>query len=62
MMGELIVGTSALLALAFCVGWIVSPALRAWLERPKHRFQSQIQGYDRLQRESTGSSRRPRGD
>jgi len=43
---DLIVGLSVLFALAFLAAWIVSPALRAWVERPKHRFQENVRRYD----------------
>ncbi len=39
-------------ALAFTVilviAWIVSPSLRTWIERPKYRFLSNVESYDRL--------------
>lgn len=47
---DLIVGLSILFALAFLVAWIVSPGLRAWVERPKHRFQENVRRYDKEQR------------
>ena len=49
MITDLIVLASAALTLAFVVAWLVSPALRAWIERPKYRFQDAVQGYDRAQ-------------
>jgi len=39
-----------LLALAFAIvltiAWSVSPNLRAWIERPKYRFQKNLRSYD----------------
>jgi hypothetical protein len=43
---DLIVGLSVLFALTFLVAWIVSPALRAWVERPKYRLQENMRRYD----------------
>jgi hypothetical protein len=43
---DLIVWSSVALALAFVAAWAASPALRAWIERPKHRFLDAVQRYD----------------
>ena len=43
MISDLIVLASVALAAAFVVAWLVSPGLRAWIERPKHRFQDAVQ-------------------
>ena len=40
-MTVLVFGASAC-ALAFIIAWAVSPALRARIERPKHRFQERL--------------------
>ncbi|MCC6991139.1 MAG: hypothetical protein IT181_19195 [Acidobacteria bacterium] len=47
MISDLIVWSSVALALVFVAAWAASPALRAWIERPKHQFLSAVQGYDR---------------
>lgn len=47
MMGDLIVWLSVAFAVAFAAAWVWRPDLRAWLERPKYRFQAQVQEYDR---------------
>ncbi len=44
-----IVLTALLLSLAFVAAWILSPALRARIERPKYRFLADVRGYDRIQ-------------
>jgi hypothetical protein len=46
---DVIVGLSLLFALAFLAAWIFSPALRAWVERPKYRFQENVRRYDQMQ-------------
>jgi hypothetical protein len=47
MIVNLIVFLSILFALVFLVFWLVRPDLRAWIERPKYRFQANVQNYDR---------------
>ena len=47
MITDLIVLASVVFTVAFIVAWVVSPALRAWIERPKHRFHDLSRGYDR---------------
>lgn len=51
MISDLIVLTSVGLAAAFVAAWLVSPRLRAWIERPKHRFHDAVREYDRTQRQ-----------
>ncbi|MEP7116170.1 MAG: hypothetical protein ABI880_01205 [Acidobacteriota bacterium] len=46
MISDLIVWASVALAAVFVAAWAASPALRAWIERPKHRFLEAAQGYD----------------
>jgi hypothetical protein len=48
---DLIVLTSVLLTIAFVAVWLVSPRLRAWIERPKHHFHDAVKEYDREQRQ-----------
>jgi hypothetical protein len=33
-------------AAVFFVAWLIRPDLRAWIERPKYRFQANVQSYD----------------
>jgi hypothetical protein len=47
MISDLIVWASVAFTLVFVAAWAASPALRAWIERPKHRFLESVQGYDR---------------
>ena len=47
MMADVIVVLSTLLSLAFVVAWLAFPGLRAWIERPKYRFQEHLERYDR---------------
>ena len=49
MITNIIVCASLALAVAFVVGWIARPELRAWIERPKYHFLDAVQGYDRAQ-------------
>jgi hypothetical protein len=37
-------------AVAFTAAWILSPALRRWIERPKYTFQAHVTGYDEAER------------
>lgn len=54
MISDLIVWSSVGLTLLFTAAWAVSPALREWIERPKHRFLESVQGYDRAARPASG--------
>ena len=49
MITDLIVLASAAFAVAFAAAWLVSPALRTWIERPKHRFHEAVTEYDLAQ-------------
>ena len=49
MITDLIVLASVLFTVTFIAAWAVSPDLRAWIERPKHRFHDLTTGYDRSQ-------------
>jgi hypothetical protein len=49
-MTDTIVLASLLFALVFLVAWLLRPGLRAWIERPKYRFQSNVQSYDQAQK------------
>jgi hypothetical protein len=50
MIVNLIVFLSILFALVFLVFWLFRPDLRAWIERPKYRFQANVRSYDQAQR------------
>lgn len=49
MITGVIVWSSVAFTLAFVAAWWRRPALRAWIERPKHQFHDAVQGYDRAQ-------------
>jgi hypothetical protein len=49
MITDVIVLASVAFAVAFAAAWLVSPALRAWIERPKHSFHESAREYDRAQ-------------
>ena len=58
---DLIVGLATLFAVVFFVAWLISPRLRAWVERPKYRFQASVRSYDETQGATPASkSRSPR--
>jgi hypothetical protein len=43
---DLVVFLALAFALGFFVAWSASPALRSWMERPKHRFQANLRRYE----------------
>jgi len=43
---DFVVGLAVLFAVVFLAAWIISPRLRAWVERPKYRFQANVRAYD----------------
>ena len=47
---DVIVGLALLFTLAFLAAWLISPRLRAWVERPKYRFQADVRAYDQIQK------------
>jgi hypothetical protein len=49
MMADLVIAAAAGFALALTLAWAFVPGLRAWLERPKYRFQHELLRYDRQQ-------------
>ena len=55
MMVNLIVLASILFGVIFFVCWLVRPDLRAWIERPKYRFQLSVQSYDQIRHGDSGS-------
>ena len=48
-MMDAIVLTAIVCAAAFIVAWLLRPNLRAWIERPKYRFQANVRSYDQAQ-------------
>ncbi|MFN7979003.1 MAG: hypothetical protein U0P30_12760 [Vicinamibacterales bacterium] len=52
MISDLVVWSSVGLTLAFTVAWALSPALRAWIERPKHQFIDAIHAHEQGVREA----------
>jgi hypothetical protein len=53
-MADLVMTASTFLAVLFTVAWALVPGLRAWLERPKHRFHETLLRYDRQQASGSG--------
>ena len=47
---DVVVGLALLFTLAFLAAWLLSPRLRAWVERPKYRFQADVRAYDQIQK------------
>lgn len=45
-------------AAAFVAAWLVRPDLRAWIERPKYRFQANVRSYDQAHGAKTESGKR----
>jgi hypothetical protein len=45
---DLIVLAVSLFTAVMFIAWLVSPALRTWIERPKYRFLASVESYDRL--------------
>ena len=43
---DLIVFSSLVFGVVFFAAWLRLPRLRAWIERPKYRFQANVQSYD----------------
>jgi hypothetical protein len=48
-MMDAIVLTAIVCAAVFIVAWLLRPDLRAWIERPKYRFQANVRSYDQAQ-------------
>ena len=46
MIEDVVVFSSVAFAVVFFVAWVVSPALRASIERPKYGFQANVQKFD----------------
>ena len=47
MIADIIVIGALAFAAAFTLAWLMRPDLRAWIEKPKHRFQANVREYDR---------------
>jgi hypothetical protein len=58
MITDIVVASSLVFGLVFFAVWLASPALRAWIERPKYGFQKNVQSYDRTQLEVVDPSKR----
>lgn len=46
---DAIVITAIICAAVFVIAWLLRPDLRAWIERPKYRFQANVRSYDQAQ-------------
>ena len=57
---DVIVLLALALAIVFVIAWSVSPALRAWIERPKYRFQENLRSYDETVRMAPPDRNRPK--
>ncbi len=49
-MTDVIVLLSFGFALVFTIAWLLRPGLRAWIEKPKYRFQADVQSYDQARK------------
>jgi hypothetical protein len=45
-MTDFIVYSACALTAAFVLAWAVSPALREWIERPKHQFLENVRRWE----------------
>ena len=54
---DLIVFSSIGFLAVFFVAWTLLPGLRAWIEKPKYRFQANVQSYDQKQKSAAGNGR-----
>ncbi len=57
MITDVIVLLSIVFAVIFFAAWLIRPDLRAWIERPKYRFQSNVQSYDQARRTESDSAK-----
>jgi hypothetical protein len=51
---DAIVLITILCAVIFFAAWLLRPNLRAWIERPKYRFQANVRTYDQEQTRNGG--------
>lgn len=56
---DVIVFLALAFAIVFALAWSVSPALRAWIERPKYRFQQNLRSYEEAARMVRQERNRP---
>jgi hypothetical protein len=47
---DFIVLTVLFFVVVFLAAWLISPALRTWIERPKYRFLADVTAYDGAQK------------
>ncbi len=57
---DIIVFLALAFAIVFTAAWSVSPALRAWIERPKYRFQKNLRSYEETVRMVFEDRNRPK--
>ncbi len=55
MITDVIVFSALVFAAVFGLAWAWRPDLRAWIERPKYRFQETVQSYDHSRLNDPGS-------
>jgi len=55
---DAIVFTAIVCSAVFVAAWLLRPDLRAWIERPKHRFQANVRSYDQAQSNQPKSAAR----
>ena len=48
MITNIVVFSAIGFAVVFFVAWLIRPDLRAWIERPKYKFQANVQSYDHV--------------
>lgn len=46
MITDVIVVSAVVFGAALSAAWLMRPGLRAWIERPKYRFQENVKNYD----------------
>jgi hypothetical protein len=54
---DAVVSVAVVFATVFLAAWLISPRLRAWIERPKYRFLADVQSYDQTQRQGRDSAK-----
>ena len=50
---NIIIAIVVILSVAFLAAWASSPTLRAWIEKPNQKFQSEAQRFDEALKAST---------
>jgi len=51
MIENVVVFSSIAFAALFAVAWLARRDLRAWVEKPKYRFQQNVQDFDQVRKE-----------